>query len=74
MSKPCTTNDKVSFTGFHHPADRTVDYNSAVDNLEDEHIKRTVCTTGNTEDDLQRDQQNIFGVSGSKRQKRQRLK
>ena len=36
-----------SYKLIDHPADNAIDYNSMVDNLEEEHLRREVFTTAN---------------------------
>jgi len=50
IGKPTTHYDgRLICNGFHHPADTTMDYNCAVDMLEDEHLKRKICTVKKAE-------------------------
>lgn len=45
IGKPTIHHDgRLICNGYHHPADRTTDFNCVVDLLEDEHLKRKICT------------------------------
>jgi len=44
IAKPTHNEGRLICNGFHHPADRTIDYNCMVDMLEDEHLRPKICT------------------------------